>query len=237
MQQRPVFRSQMVDDWERDGFPSKEIGAHWAPKGCGIACLRMLLEFSLAARGLVLQDRYWDLIKRGVDQGAYCSKGWIHRGLLHLAQPYGLAGECHRAKDINAVFDAIKRRSICIVSVSLAFRGGESARGEPIGKGGHLILVYGIAANDDGTEQLICHHPSSYPDLNWPDYKIDNEKFINSFSGSFIEFFTPGKSPPNDGSRQRTGIRLLAALLRSLSKFRRQHHYCLKCRRYRLHPS
>jgi hypothetical protein len=187
----PPFYSQMVIDWKRDGFPSEETGASWAPRGCGIACLRMLLEFSLQARGLTLQDRYWDLIKRGVDEGAYCDKGWIHKGLLKLASSYGLKGECHRGKNTRSVFEAIRRDSLCIVSVSLAFRGGECINGQIAGKGGHLILVYGIDAHDDGSEQLICHHPSSYPELNWPDHRIDNEKFIQSFSGNFIEFYTP----------------------------------------------
>jgi hypothetical protein len=194
MLRQPTFYSQMVVDWKRDGFSSEEIGASWAPRGCGITCLRMLLEFSLQARGLTLQDSYWDLIKRGVDEGAYGSNGWIHNGLLKLARPYGLDGECHRRKDARSVFEAVRRGSLCIVSVSLAFRGGECINGKTIEKGGHLILVYGIDTRDDGTEQLICHHPSSYPDLNFRDCRIDNEKFVKSFSGNFIEFYAPLKT-------------------------------------------
>lgn len=188
--QCPPFYSQMVLDWKQDGFLSEQEAASWAPRGCGITCLRMLLEFSLHSRGLTLRENYWDLIKRGVNEEAYCDKGWIHAGLLKLARSYGLDGECHRGKDVQSVFEVIKRGNICIVSVSLAFRGGETASGKIIGKGGHLILVYGMDKYDGGTEQLICHHPSSYPELNFRDYRIDNFKLEESFSGNFIEFYS-----------------------------------------------
>lgn len=61
----------------------------WRKVGCGIASLAMIIE--LYNPGKVSVD---DLLAEGIESGAYLNDaGWIHKGLINLAQDYGLNGD------------------------------------------------------------------------------------------------------------------------------------------------
>lgn len=56
----------------------------WQPRGCGVACLKMLLD-SRGARTPSLDE----MIAQGCAIGAHGEYGWKHDGLVALARQYG----------------------------------------------------------------------------------------------------------------------------------------------------
>jgi hypothetical protein len=169
-----------------DGFPTPEIAEHWRYRGCGIACIRMILT----TRGIE-PDPYWSLIQEGVQAGSYCDRGWIHQGLVDMAQRRGIAGHAIRNAAIDDLTADVTRGSLLIASVTACFRGGQPHRSghgthQP---GGHLVLVTGAAINHDRTTaRLRVHHPSATPANNWADRWIDAAAFAASFSGAYLTF-------------------------------------------------
>lgn len=68
----------------------------WRKVGCGIASLAMIIE--LYNPGKVSVD---NLLTEGIKSGAYLNDaGWIHKGLISLAQKYGLSGN---TRDLSAL--------------------------------------------------------------------------------------------------------------------------------------
>lgn len=190
------FFSQMVN-WEGEdsGFPGQEAVRQWEKNCCGIACLRMILAYYGVTND---QQRtgYWNLLQAGLARGAYSDKGWIHRGLLDMAAELGVSGQCHRRVDMARVMETIRRGSVCIVSVTRYFLGGQpDERGVPLERGGHLVVAYDLH-DGDGTAGLVCNHPSSGRQWNKAAWVVELEKWERSFSGACIEFF-PGQGEPS----------------------------------------
>lgn len=89
-------------------------------------------------------------------------------------------------KDLNDLKDSIHREMLCIVSVSVGFRGGLPKPGtqEVFAKGGHLVVAY---KNSNG--ELSCHHPSSLDEWNKEDWVLSDDAWKASMSGAYREFF------------------------------------------------
>ena len=69
----------------------------WQKVGCGIASLAMIIE--LYNPGKVSVD---NLLTEGIKSGAYLNDaGWIHNGLIQLAQNYGLNGKTRDLSSLN----------------------------------------------------------------------------------------------------------------------------------------
>ncbi|MEM9611677.1 MAG: C39 family peptidase [Actinomycetota bacterium] len=169
-----------------DGFPTEELAAHWRPRGCGIACLRMVLtSFG------VEHDSYWSLIEEGLNADAYCDRGWIHQGLVELAERRGVAGVSIRHADVDRLVGRLGRGDLVIASVTACFRGGQpepEADGAPYAPGGHLVLVKGARFDGDRVLDLLVHHPSATEANNLADHWVSAERFTPSFSGNFMAF-------------------------------------------------
>ena len=123
----------------------------WKKLACGIASLAMVLEYQTGEKQSI--DA---LLAEGRRSGAYESKnGWIHDGLIALAQKRGLYGTAYNlhASTTIAAFDAFKdsvMQAPTIVSVQYNFN-----RKSPIS---HLIVVNHIEDgivyyNDPAQEQ------------------------------------------------------------------------------------
>jgi hypothetical protein len=183
------FYSQIVD-WNGDcsGFPSLKEKEKWEKNACGIACIRMVIN-SLLQEGIKEQS-YWDLLQLALEKNAYCEKGWIHRELLEILRMFELNGQCHRNKTIEDVVNAIERNSVCIVSVTKCFLGGRFCNSDfPLPKGGHLVVAYDTIYKNNKIDSIICNHPSSNEEWNKSRWSVSIEKWIDSFSGNFIEIF------------------------------------------------
>jgi hypothetical protein len=184
------FHSQIVN-WhgEDSGFPTVGEANEWQQNGCGIACLRMILDHYRRPAGPP-EPSYWQILGMAVERGAYSERGWIHQGLLDLAGSFGLSGRCHRQKGVADLVEAISRRSICIVSVTVGFLGGEAdGEGKVRPTGGHLVVAYGLEPDGGPSTAIRCNHPSSREDWNKAGWGVDLPRWESSFSGNFIEFF------------------------------------------------
>ena len=187
------FHSQIVN-WnnENSGFPDQLAIDKWEGNCCGIACLRMVLDFYGVSGGTT----YWDLLRLGLERGAYSEKGWIHQGLQDMAALFGVRGRCHRRTRIEDVMTAIEQNSICIVSITKYFLGGQRDReGTILEPGGHLVVAYDTARDERGVYGVVCNHPSSSPSWNMPAWAVETEKWRRSFAGNFIEFYSGGVTP------------------------------------------
>ncbi|HBE80455.1 MAG TPA: hypothetical protein DDW65_22125 [Firmicutes bacterium] len=209
------FYSQMVNwDHEDSGFSGPEEIEKWQNKCCGIACLRMVLGYYHWGNRKELS--YWELLNLGLECNAHCEKGWIHQGLLNMGRFFGIAGQCHRQVTMEEVVSAIDRGSLCIVSVTRAFLGGKSAEDilramnhqgslylktkaylenenqgfeNKFPRGGHLVVAYDGVRENGVVKQIVCNHPSSYPEWNRAGWAVEIDKWRDSFSGNFIEFY------------------------------------------------
>lgn len=178
------FYSQ-IPNWNGDnsGFPSIEDANHWRPRGCGIACFRMVVA-CLSSDDRLKKRSYWNWICEGLDRRAYCDKGWIHDGLRDMAIAHGIESVSHRGVNLEFVKGLLAEGWIIIASVSVGFRGGETREdGTIIGKGGHLALA--IGCNDQG---IVFNHPSAKEERNWKGVCVDYDKVQRSFSNNCIAF-------------------------------------------------
>jgi len=177
---RVPFYSQIVNwNQEDSGFPNAAEIEKWQSNCCGIACVRMIID---AFTGVNVS--YWDLLQQGLARKAYNEIGWIHQGLVQLAAEHGVTGKAHRGKTWEDVEESLRNGNLCIVSVSVGFRGGlKKANSEEVfGKGGHLV------AFEDQDGAPACHHPSSLPEWNKEGWVVPAEAWTRSFSGGYMEF-------------------------------------------------
>ena len=182
------FRSQLVDLSAADleGFRSISDARHWQERGCGIACVRMILE---ALRPDAPLPRYGEMVYEGLEMNACCERGWIHEGLIRLARAHGVSGRAFRRTRAEDVADQIRGDRPCIVSVTAAFEGGNADEaGRPLPPGGHLAVAFGYSQDETGLQGFLVHHPSSWPGYNWPAKWVDGQSFERSFSGNFMAF-------------------------------------------------
>jgi len=180
------FYSQKVD-WagEDSGFPNAEEVARWQSNCCGIACARMIIDHFTGVK-----VRYWDLLQLGLRLNAYNEIGWIHRGLVEMIAHYEVLGRAQRGKDLQDLKRSIYQGAVCIVSVSVGFRGGLPRPGtnDVYGRGGHLVVAYQNICGE-----LACNHPSSLDEWNRENWVVSDELWENSISGAYMEFFPSGR--------------------------------------------
>jgi hypothetical protein len=182
------FHSQLVDPSAPDfaGFRSLAEATHWQDRGCGIACLRMILEALNPAAAL---PRYGELVYEGLDINAYCERGWIHEGLVRLAAAHGVSGRAFRGASPKDVAGQILHDRPCIVSITAAFAGArKEASGRLLPPGGHLAVAFGYSQDEGGLGGFLVHHPSRSPQNNWQGKMVDRRSFELSFSGNFMAF-------------------------------------------------
>lgn len=176
-----------------DGFPTTDLAEHWRARGCGIACLRMILSTYKIEHG-----SYWSLISDGVDTGAYCDRGWIHRGLVDMAFRHGVDGWAHRNQTTSQLCVELIAGHLVIASVTVCFRGGQPRPDAPdttYSSGGHLVLVTGARFAGTGDPAwLRVHHPSATPANNLSDRWVSAERFKSSFSGNYMAFPKPSST-------------------------------------------
>ncbi|WP_164779518.1 C39 family peptidase [Paenibacillus kobensis] len=185
------FYSQQVDldDANLQGFKSKEQAEHWQVRGCGIASVRMIIDGFQLDRSLPLSKSYGELVYEGVETGAYCDRGWIHKGLVDIAGRYDVKGRTFRQSSVTDILSEIENNRPCIASVSARFNGGKlDSNGEVIQPGGHLIVVTGAVRKNGLLHCFIVNHPSFNTHYNWANHCVPIDDFSRSFSGAFMSF-------------------------------------------------
>jgi len=186
------FYSQRVasEGYHRDGFESPEDALIWQERGCGIACLRMVVDGFRTARHEFLGPNYADLVRRGLETHAYCERGWVHAGLVRLAHELGIEGKSFQRSTSAKLARELSADRPCIASVTVCFDRGP-AMSRP--RGGHLVVVLGFTGEEKSPNGFIVNHPSSVVEYNWPQRTIPISVFDACFSGAFMSFWDRGK--------------------------------------------
>ncbi|MFS1512974.1 C39 family peptidase [Chengkuizengella sp. SCS-71B] len=160
-----------IDEWPEGTLIEGKGSDYWGKRCCGLACLRMMIShFSGKA------PSQYELLKKGLNQNAYCSKGWIHKGLAELGAEYGLEGTPIYIKNRQQLQATLEKSGPIIVSITESFP--EDGR-----KGGHLVVVCGIHQNNEIT--ISFRDPSKWGESH---SAVTEERFFSSFTKRGICF-------------------------------------------------
>lgn len=183
-----TFYNQRLDvsNYKLEGFSKLSEAKYWSSRICGLACIKMGIN-ALHKKEIPL----YDLLIQGLKNDAYSEKlGWNHQALANLAILYKLNSKRESVgRDIDKIGEYIKNNEIIIASVTVGFEAGKkyhSKNGDYImPRGGHLVVIFGVNLdNNKLVDNFTLHHPSSWKSYEWPNYKINRKKFLNSFSSA-----------------------------------------------------
>ena len=144
---------------------------NWRKVGCGIASLAMIIE--LYNPGKVSVDK---LLDQGIKSNAYLSDaGWIHHGLIKLAQKYGLNGDTHDLSGLStqkalAILEDTLTTGPVMASVHYTF--------DPKNPIPHLVVINKIDGNT-----VYYNDPSEKAGNG----SISTDKFLKSWKKRYIE--------------------------------------------------
>ncbi|MFC8449477.1 C39 family peptidase [Kitasatospora sp. NPDC057223] len=147
--------------WARSGAASLEEYAFWAPRSCGVACLRMALGFWRAGPPLPAMP----LVRELVDARAYevndagtGTGGLIYRPFADYATSrWGLGARVDSDLTEDVIRKEIADGALAILSVHKSIRTLDPA---PPSRGGHLVLA--VAADE---RTITIHNPSGLPNV------------------------------------------------------------------------
>ncbi|MEU5424910.1 C39 family peptidase [Streptomyces olivoreticuli] len=142
--------------WQQSGADTAQEYDFWARRMCGMACLRMALDF-------------WDhpvppsvpLVRDFVEAGAYVLQGQEVKGLIyqpfadHVESRWGLNARSAPQLSVDQVAADVRSGKLVMLSVHPSIRTLEPA---PPGRGGHLVLAVGATS-----EHVLIHNPSGLP--------------------------------------------------------------------------
>jgi len=144
---------------------------NWRKVGCGIASLAMLIEFYKPNQ--ISVDK---LLQKGINNNAFLpNAGWIHNGLINLANEYGLQGTTNDISflDNNSAFtrlEDILEEGPVMASVHYTF--------DPQNPIPHLVVINGIDGN-------TVHYNDPAEDFGGG--TISREKFLKAWKKRYIE--------------------------------------------------
>jgi peptidase C39-like protein len=126
-----------------------DLGHHeWRARGCGIASLKMVMDFWHQRDSANRIDSLDGLLRAGIQEGAYIEKiGWSHAGLVRLAKRYGYDG-CNAdwaehgktPQSPEKAWELLLRELQRGPVMASVYAGLEPERG-----GGHIIVITGYA--------------------------------------------------------------------------------------------
>lgn len=153
---------------------------HWGNRACGLACMRTVLDYY----DLPVPPQV-DMLKRGLELGAYSERGWIHAGLLTLARELGLDGVTGRVSDIEQLSNLAAAGIATIVSSTLHF----PTDGQ---RGGHLVAFAGCSGQPDDRQAHFAD-PSRWGENN---STVPASRFWASCTGRIIALWGPETPTP-----------------------------------------
>ncbi len=162
--------------WAASGASTAAEYGFWAPRVCGLACLRMIL----AARGQPVPPMM-RLVERALTWRAYVRDGDRVIGLIYqpfadwVAAEFGISAEVATGLAADRVADLAATGTPVIASVHHWIRWPDV---EPPATGGHLVLVTGASGG-----YLRLHNPSGLPGSSQRDAVLDVAAFARFFAG------------------------------------------------------
>ena len=152
----------------------------WGYRLCGLASLAMVLRF----RGIDYGSMD-DLLKKALEMDAYLENvGWKHRGLVNVAESFGLKMafieqfpktiEEKKEKE-KMIIDSIKNGNPVIASARFKF----TPEGES-----HMVVVHGFK-RDQNSFGFYIQDPDSFRSGS-NNYFIKESEFLNSWRGGLL---------------------------------------------------
>lgn len=174
------------DHWQEFGFGNVEEYQFWAPRLCGIACLKMALD-AVAAN----QDSMAKLTAKGVESGGYLvhgadgsfiDKGWFYKPLVLIARDRGLEAEIFTQESLTDIAFRVLRNQIVVASVNPRIIRGDEPPTPNASRGGHLVIVHGVEIRDAKPHLFYIKNPSG---RTWAtqEGEISSEVFEGAFAG------------------------------------------------------
>jgi hypothetical protein len=166
--------------WRNSGAADLAEYARWAMHLCGCACLQM----ALGARGRAVPPIH--AVRRGAQRhGGYVEtpdgdiKGLIYAGAVAWLAEQGIGAQIILDRNAEDVAALVAGGALVIASVHGHIRWAER---EPPARGGHLVLVFGVA--QDGA--LRFHNPSGDTEATRIDARLPPAAFSRFFAGRGI---------------------------------------------------
>lgn len=143
--------------WRTWGAATKEEYTFWSWRTCGVACLRMVLDFALGERPTAksLKDDCLSI-------GAYVMKPDYVHGLVYspfveyVHDRWNMKASVETELRSRAVAETVSMGSLVMLSVHPSIRNPACT---PLHRGGHLVLVVG-----QWRDGLLLHNPSGDSD-------------------------------------------------------------------------
>lgn len=145
-------------NWKDFGFADAAEYAYWSQRLCGIACLKMTLDFYGVAPGKTIAE----LTEECVNLGGYERKtdqGWFFKSLLLQARNYGFNGFVTSRFGVYSICKLILNKRFFIASVNPLLVRFDTliTDSKP---GGHLALVIGFRMKGKNLAGFFLHNPS-----------------------------------------------------------------------------
>ena len=162
--------------WAASGARTPAEYGFWAPRVCGLACLRMIM----GCCGMPV-PRMMSLVEQALAWGAYVPDGDRVAGLIYqpfadgVRADYGIGLEVVPGLSLDRLTAEASAQRPVIASVHHWIRWPDRI---PPETGGHLVLVTGAA---DGLVRL--HNPSGLPGSSQRDAVIEAVSFARFFAG------------------------------------------------------
>lgn len=162
--------------WAASGASTREEYGFWAPRVCGLACLRMILS-SRGARVPAMMR----LVEDALDWSAYVPAGDRVNGLIYqpfadwVRRDFGIVAEVVPDLSLERIAEVASPDAPVIASVHHWIRWPDR---NPPSAGGHLVLVTSAAR---GLVRL--HNPSGLPGVSQRDAIIKSPDFVRFFAG------------------------------------------------------
>ncbi|MGW4505833.1 C39 family peptidase [Streptomyces sp. NPDC004436] len=167
-----------VDDplWASSGAADAEEYAFWAPRMCGMACLRM----ALAHFGHPVPPSV-PLVREALAAGAYIRSGDQVQGLIYapfaawVRSQWGLFAEARPELLVEEVDAEVASGRLVLLSVHKTIR---VLAPQPQARGGHLVLAVG-----SGPDHITIHNPSGFPERSQQFHQVPKTDLGRFFAG------------------------------------------------------
>jgi hypothetical protein len=169
-------------------FGTKDADAYlyWAPRACGMACVKMVVE-ALGGPNRSMMD--W--VKQGLERdgyhrrleldGSYTELGWSHTVLAALISTSGFPARSAQA-DLTGIVNALCQGMPVIVSITY-----ELGTDRPITqKSGHMGVITGCDLENDQLHAVYLHNPSGRTKALRINARIPVDRFTMGYSGRAI---------------------------------------------------
>ncbi|MFC5220473.1 C39 family peptidase [Streptomyces coerulescens] len=156
--------------WQKSGADTPQEYAFWAPRMCGVACLRMALDFWQRSVPSSVP-----LVKELCEAGAYVRNDHTVKGLIY--QPFaeytrarwGMHAQAMPDLPATSLPEIITSGRLALVSVHKTIR---TPQADPPSRGGHLVLAVGFSKQD-----VMLHNPSGLPGTSQQAARVPWDRF------------------------------------------------------------